>query len=86
MTITTAPPLSDQDVAAINQLAEESVAAVLAEDWDKWLGMFDDDVVSGLQFLAGAPSDPDAAEFCSVSIEGTDRAWEPSATSRIWWC
>ena len=31
--------------------------------------VFDDDVVSGLQFLAGAPSDPDVAEFCSVSIE-----------------
>ena len=45
MTITTAPPLSDQDVAAITQLLKESVAAVLAGDWDKWLGMFDDDIV-----------------------------------------
>ena len=45
MTITTAPPLSDQDVAAINQLIEESIAAVLAGDWDKWLEMFDDDIV-----------------------------------------
>ena len=45
MTITTAPHLSDQDVAAIKQLAGESVATVLAGDWDKWLAMFDDDIV-----------------------------------------
>jgi hypothetical protein len=31
--------------------------------------VYADDVVSGLQFLAGAPSDPDAPEICSVSIE-----------------
>ena len=45
MTITTAPPLSDLDVAAINQLVEEYVVVILAEDWDKWLEMFDDDIV-----------------------------------------
>ncbi len=45
MTITTAPPLSDQDVTAIKQLIEESCAAVLAADWDKWLEGLDDNAV-----------------------------------------
>ena len=31
--------------------------------------VFEDDVVAGLQFLAGALSDPDAPEICSVSTE-----------------
>ncbi len=53
MTITTAPHLTDQDVAAINKLAEECVAAILAEDWDKYLEMFDDDIV---MMPPGAPT------------------------------
>ena len=59
MTITTAPPLSDLDVAAINQLIEESVAIILAEDWDKWLEMFDDDIVL---MPPGAPTTSGKAE------------------------
>ncbi len=53
MTITTAPHLSDQDVAAITQLEEESVAAALAGDWDKFLETWDDDSV---MMPPGAPT------------------------------
>ncbi len=59
MTITTAPPLSDQDVAAINQIIEETVPVILAEDWDKWLETFDDDIVL---MPPGAPTTSGKAE------------------------
>ncbi len=59
MTITTAPPLSDQDVAAINQLIDESVPIILAEDWDKWLETFEDDIVL---MPPGAPTTSGKAE------------------------
>ena len=53
MTITTAPLLSDQDVAAINQFVQDSAALILAADWDKYFEMFDDDIV---MMPPGAPT------------------------------
>jgi hypothetical protein len=41
----------------------------LFKDPSKPGALFADDVVSGLKFLAGALSDPDAPEICSVSTE-----------------
>ena len=32
MAVTTAPPLTDQDVAALNEMIAESVPLILAED------------------------------------------------------
>ncbi len=63
MTITTAPRLSDQDVTAITQLVEESVAIVLAGDWDKYLEMFDDDIVLMPPGAPAASGKADAKAF-----------------------
>jgi ketosteroid isomerase-like protein len=45
MAVTTAPPLTDQDVAALNEMIAESVPLILNEDWDGWLGMFTEDMI-----------------------------------------
>ena len=45
MAVTTAPPLTDQDVAALNEMIAESVPLILAEDWDRWLDTFTEDMI-----------------------------------------
>jgi len=45
MAVTTAPPLTDQDVAALNEMIAESVPLILAEDWDGWLATFAEDMI-----------------------------------------
>lgn len=45
MAVTTAPPLTDQDVAALNEMIAESVPLILAEDWAAWLDTFTEDMI-----------------------------------------
>jgi len=45
MAVTTAPLLTDQDVAALNEMIAESVPLILEKDWDGWLEMFAEDMI-----------------------------------------